>query len=443
MLAYSAAVSLGVINQFNIENISILSAVLHHGSATKTLETPTLADIQPSNTDHCDSLKVLPAKNFSNYKMPRHITAFYSDTDKASLPALMHKLYVLKQKKAGKVRIAWLGDSMIEGDLLTQTVRKLLQQYFGGSGVGFVPATSVVAGFRSTVSHKWTGDWKEENFRTSDNKAPLYLSGHTFFTNNGDLEMKDATLHDTATVLEKSLICGKSNSDITVGVNGHQEHFRTYKEINRLVLDNSDTHGIAVAVQDAGLPVYGISFESKEGVIVDNYSFRGVSGLELGKLDTAVLADMDSDRTYDLVVLQYGANILYKPDDTDYSWYEKHIIQVVHRLQKLMPHSEFLVISSADRAFRYGDTWQTAIGIQNLIRSQAELAYVDNTSFYNMYTSMGGSGTIVSWADGTPQLANKDYIHPNLKGAERLGNMFFEAFMNDYYKANKINVAAN
>ena len=250
-------------------------------------------------------------------------------------------------------------------------------------------------------------------------------------------------MHDTTQVLEKSLICGKVGEEVSLNVNGHGERFKTENNINRLVLDNSENHAIDISLQNEKLPVYGVSFETADGVVVDNYSFRGVSGLELGKLDTTFLAQMDAERSYDLVILEYGANILYKPDDTDYSWYEKHIVQVVHKLQKMMPHSEFLIISSADRAFKYGDTWQSAVGINNLVRSQAVLAYVNNASFYNLFSSMGGQGTIVNWAEGTPQLANKDYIHPNLRGAEKLGNMFFEAFMKDYNKANRKNSALN
>src|SRR5258705_6549919 len=46
-----------------------------------------------------------------------------------------------------RTRIAYFGDSQVEGDLVTSELRALLQGKFGGKGVGFVPITSVVAGF--------------------------------------------------------------------------------------------------------------------------------------------------------------------------------------------------------------------------------------------------------------------------------------------------------
>ena len=37
------------------------------------------------------------------------------------------------------VRIAYFGDSFIEGDILTADLRAMLQSRFGGCGVGYVP----------------------------------------------------------------------------------------------------------------------------------------------------------------------------------------------------------------------------------------------------------------------------------------------------------------
>jgi len=79
-----------------------------------------------------------PHEDFALYNKPHLITNFSSDTTRSSLEKFTKKLFELKSGKKRKIRIAYFGDSMIEGDLLTQTLRKLLQQTFGGSGVGFI-----------------------------------------------------------------------------------------------------------------------------------------------------------------------------------------------------------------------------------------------------------------------------------------------------------------
>ena len=221
-------------------------------------------------------------------------------------------------------------------------------------------------------------------------------------------------------------------------MNGRVRQYRTPKKINRLVLDSGRTHFVDIGLRDDKLPVYGVTMEPESGVVVDNFSFRGITGLELGKLDTELLSSLEAENKYDLVVLEYGANLMFRPNDVDYSWYHKHIMAVVAKLRRAMPHSEFLIISTADRAFKYDDGWKTAIGMDNLVRTKAELAYTNDAAFFNMYNSMGGSGTIVRWADANPALANRDYIHPNILGADILGNLLYDAFMKDYRKLVKM-----
>ncbi|EJW95129.1 hypothetical protein EVA_16764 [gut metagenome] len=57
------------------------------------------------------------------------------------------------------VRVAFLGDSFIEGDIVVADLRSALQAKFGGHGVGFVPVTSVAAQFRPTIEQKSEG-WR-------------------------------------------------------------------------------------------------------------------------------------------------------------------------------------------------------------------------------------------------------------------------------------------
>ncbi len=446
LLLYSIYISVSGNNVLSLNNISIVSDVLLE---TKLPTKNSINDYDStsftndSNNNGDTSLKevikdpVIIEKAVAKYLTAKELISFNNDSNSAALPKFMQKLLSISRGNKKKVRIAWLGDSIIEGDLLTKSFRKRIQQYFGGFGVGFVPATSITASFRNTVLHKWKGDWKEESFKSNSLKAPLFFSGHTFYTKNGTIILSDKTIFDTIQPIEKSLLCGKATGEIQISVNGQTKQYKATKLFNRLILDSSTEHEISVTIQDDNIPIYGISSEPQSGIVVDNFSFRGITGLELGKLDSNFLGNVNEENNYDLVVLEYGANLMFRPNDVDYSWYRSHIMKVVNKLRKAMPNSEFLIISTSDRAFRYEETWKTAVGMNNLLKAQAELAINNNAAFFNMYASMGGWGTIVNWADNIPSLANKDYIHPNFLGAEKLGNLLFDAFMKDYKKVCK------
>lgn len=375
----------------------------------------------------------LPSKEFMLYQQPKLITDFNADTNTASLQGFLSKLKVLKNGQQRKVRIAYFGDSMIEGDLLTQTFRQLLQQSFGGNGVGFVPITSPVAKFRQTVSTSNAGSWDDENFKDAKTNR-LYVSGHIFRGNAATVQMTDQTIKDSAAIIEKTLLCGPVDGSVNVTVNNMSLAVTADKPVNRVTLSNDASHTIKLGVNNPGLPVYGISFESASGVIVDNFSFRGITGVEFARIDSAFLSAVAENNPYDLIIFQYGVNLLFRPNDKNFSWYAKTMLPIVKKIRNCFPETDFLLVSTADRAFRYGGEYKSAIGIDSLIKVQALLAYETNSSFYNQFAAMGGTNSIVEWAKAKPSLANQDYVHPNHRGAEILANYLFDALMREFAK---------
>ncbi|MEO5893544.1 MAG: hypothetical protein ABIQ31_25040 [Ferruginibacter sp.] len=375
-----------------------------------------------------------PDYNINFYQLPHFITNFNTDTTQPSLTGFSQKLHDLKTRKKRKVRIAYFGDSMIEGDLLTQTIRKLLQKEFGGSGVGFVPVTSMVSQFRQTVNTSASEGWSNDNFKTPGKKNKLFLSGYLFHSQGDWVEMRDQTITDSVALIEKSLLCGYSAEPVTVKINNNPVALKPVKIFNRIVTSTDLGRSIRLSIADTSLPVYGISFESESGITVDNFSFRGITGIEYGYLDSAFLSKIAEANPYDLIVFQYGVNLLFRPNDKNFNWYGRVFEQVTKKFRSCFPTADFVIVSTADRAFRYQGEYKSAIGIDSLIKLQAAVAYQTGSCFYNQFETMGGHNSIVDWASRKPSLANKDYVHPNHRGAEILGQYFFEAIMDDYRK---------
>ncbi len=372
--------------------------------------------------------------NFNLYTKSNLITNFNADTTQPSLANFLQKLNALKAGKKRKIRIGYFGDSMIEADLLTQTLRKLLQKEFGGSGVGFVPVTSQVSQWRETASDFYSDGWQDENFKTGS-KGSMFFSGHVFRSNGDWVEMGDKTITDSTALIEKSLLCGYLNEPVSITVNNTPVPIKASKSFNRILLGKDLKRKIKVAVADERLPVYGISFESESGIIVDNFSFRGISGIELNKIDTSFLNAVNNNGPYyDLVVFQYGVNVLYHANDVNFGWYKDLFLPVIKKVKKHFPDTDILMISTADRAFSYDGEYQSAKGIDSLIKVQADIAYQTGCNFYNLFATMGGKNSIVQWADAKPSLARKDYVHPNDRGCTVLGERIFDAVMKEYNK---------
>ncbi|MDE5692194.1 MAG: hypothetical protein K2I13_08385, partial [Alistipes sp.] len=79
------------------------------------------------------------------------------------------------------VRIAVLGDSFIEGDILTADLREQLQETYGGGGTGFAPMASPLTYFRRTVkttSKGWTAYNIMQRKKTPEAlREKFYVSG--------------------------------------------------------------------------------------------------------------------------------------------------------------------------------------------------------------------------------------------------------------------------
>ena len=106
--------------------------------------------------------------------------------DQFALTTFLDKLSAQKKTGKEKIRIGYFGDSFIEGDLITKDLRQMLQDNFGGNGVGFMPVTSISAGFRTSIIHSFSKDWEDINFKSDDKASEnLFLSGHSFHAAQG------------------------------------------------------------------------------------------------------------------------------------------------------------------------------------------------------------------------------------------------------------------
>jgi hypothetical protein len=159
-LAFSVIGSALHLNWPVFKRINLIADVISKDSVN-------IASEDSSNTDTATPLLIekKAAKDFAVYIKPHFITDFNIDTTQPALHRLMQKLADLKKGKKRKIRIGYFGDSMIEGDLLTQTLRELLQQEFGGSGVGFVPVSNPSAKIRQTVMDNFSNGWDEHTLK--------------------------------------------------------------------------------------------------------------------------------------------------------------------------------------------------------------------------------------------------------------------------------------
>ncbi|MCW3101997.1 MAG: hypothetical protein JWO09_437 [Bacteroidetes bacterium] len=378
---------------------------------------------------------------------PANIIDFPND----STSALAHFFGALNEiKKKKKVRIAYFGDSMIEGDLITQDLRNEMQDVFGGAGVGFVPITSIVAGFRTSIMHQFGGWTTHTLLENMPANHVLGISGYSFVPQVSGKADTSNTANESwvkyIAVKQKHLdrfyktriLYGKSEGANSVTVNNNNYKLDGKEPVNEVLIDNGKgVQSLSAKFQcTSSMDIFGLSMESDSGAFVDNFSFRGNSGFPLVKVPQSIYSGTNQYLGYDLIVLEYGLNAV-SPDVTDFSWYERGMLNVIRHIRASFPNASILLISVGDKGYRKDGVYQTDPSVPLMVNVQRKMAEQTGCAYWSLYDAMGGEGSMVKWVEGDTVLANKDYTHFNFRGAHKVGKLLYTKLMSEYGDYNK------
>lgn len=331
------------------------------------------------------------------------------------------------------LRIGFMGDSFIEGDLLTSDFREMMQTAYGGGGVGFVPITSQVAGFRQTVVHRF-GNWKQRSIVNNKDKG-FTISAYNFIPSEGSyVEYKGSKHKRHLDRFDKArlLFVSKGATTVKAVVNGDEafEFLTEPSETLQQVLLEGDISSIRYSVNNVdGFSALGVFLENSEGVCVDNFSVRGNSGTPMNRIDPVLSGQFGKLSRYDLIVLEYGLNVV-SSDNTNYSAYRDQMIEVVEHIKSCFPDVAILLMSVADRATRRNGQFVTMPGVLAMVKVQQEIARDCGILFWNTCEMMRAAGGMEAFVKRG--WAAKDYTHIGAKGGHKIASELFRAITSPY-----------
>ncbi len=366
-----------------------------------------------------------------------------------SLDAFFEALKNLRRGE-GAVRIAYFGDSIVEGDLITQDLRARFQKIFGGSGAGYLPIASEVAPFRITVRHDFALEWRTVSILQRKREAEPGIAGTVFLP--GCVQAEDTeplcqawveyetsarwrTLGDFKTLrvfysraeapaaLEWTADDGEP---VTVDLEPGQE----IREVRIEPASPARKLRLVFRGRNA-FSVFGTSWENGTGVIVDNLALRGNSGLALREIPLATLQAFDRLLGYKLIILHFGTNVT-SAEQKDYSWYRAGMIHVVRHFQEAFPQASILLIGAADRSIKEGTDYITLPTLPALVEEQRKIAKATGVAFWDLFEAMGGANAMVAWVGHKPPLAALDYTHLSAAGSRRVADLLFGAIVARY-----------
>lgn len=349
--------------------------------------------------------------------------------------ALRRLRAALREGRSRSVRIAFVGDSFIEGDILVAPFRQALQQRYGGKGVGYVPLTSTVARFRQSIQQRFEGAWRQ-TLASKSNSRTLFTLSETFATATASASTSykltnadRVTLHYVSDTIPVA---------ITYGINGGERQNVELPASHGALAEYTFPHGAVKQFELAtgggdGTRFYGVCFDGMTGISVDNYSLRGSSGTKLTAVSSALTAQLSRFRPYDLIILSYGLNVLSPKDNNDsYEWYYDAMAKSIEHIQQLYPHATILLMSLSDRATLHEGEIHPLNGVARVLRIQHRLAQRYGLLFWNTHEAMASLGGIKGFVD--KGWAAKDYTHISMAGGTQLAKLLTADLIGDESK---------
>ncbi len=351
-----------------------------------------------------------------------------------ALDAFYRSLTRTDKKEPGAVtRILHYGDSVITGDLVSGTMRRMMQGRFGDAGHGFIlTANPWEWYFHNDVAHSASEGWNANR-----------ITGP--WTNDGFYGIGGVSFH-TAEVSRFDLyyLEQPAGGDIDLIAPGRPPELLSTRgpakvsRVHSVTVADGASH-LTIRTRGSGdVRVFGVALERDQpGVIYDALGANGARARLWEPMNAEHWKDQMALRNPALIVLQYGTN---ESEDNvvDPAIYTRQLGALIEKVKQAAPDASILVAAPLDRAEKGdGGRLRTRKIITELVALQKEIAAAHHVAFWNTFEAMGGSGAFARWVKASPQLASWDLTHPTPAGAEVIGDLFYKALTTGYEASGK------
>ncbi len=409
--------------------LAVLCVVLPHEIVIgeRTLRWPTLAEVFgteeaytrplteveeenitiPDTLPSPDTIPSLPEKPEERLVIPK----VKVDTTSDSRIYLSAFYASLAEAGARTVRVMHYGDSQIEEDRMTQQIRQILQDRYGGRGAGLMPLAQTIPSL--TVRQEL---WMSGR-RVNPAQGPRRYMVHSFKRD----QRADGLYGPMGQMvyMADSLVKGSEEIMAVCTPLDGRAHYTRWQVFADDSIDYTFA-GDTVYLRGKGA-VYGLSQESSTGIIVDNIPLRGCLGTVFTKMDNNQLQRFYREQRVRLIIMQFGGNAI--PSNRNPGTIGAIVSGLrdqVRYLQHCAPEASILFIGPSDMLTQTDGEWQTYPMVPYMDKLLRKMALEEGIAYFSLYRWMGGAGSMVRWQE--VGLAGSDGVHFTRAGARKSGN---------------------
>ncbi|MDR0560026.1 MAG: GDSL-type esterase/lipase family protein [Prevotellaceae bacterium] len=343
------------------------------------------------------------------------------------------KLNALKSvdRESGEIKtvsIVHLGDSHIQADFITGTVRRLMNRHFGNPGRGLIAPNRLMKS-NNGLHYKVSSDrvWNH-SFVVRPNEIPIGIAGLGLQVNDSTACVKISTANETLSgewdFNRVTVFCSCDSASVETG--GEQILYNDYYRIFKLDTLKNDID-INFTSDKNEINFFGCSLSNGNSGVF--YHSIGINGARFGDFcNHETMFSQLSALEPDLVILSFGTNESMGKYINETDLYTS-LAELLFHIHRLSPDLTVILTTPAETYTRNRAAPNTlrAGKVRNII---VDFAEKNGYPYWDLYKITGGKGSAVSWNKN--RLMTRDKIHLKPAGYEFQGELLFEAIMKSY-----------
>lgn len=344
------------------------------------------------------------------------------------------------------VRIMHYGDSQIEMDRISGVLRQRLQERFGGSGPGMVPAIQALPGF--SLSQSYSGSltrytmYGDSTTRRAPHKRYGVLCQLSQLSGSATINFKTSSnryaQERVKEISRVTLLFGNSSAGFsaTLSCDTLKAETRTQEEAQKGVSTFSWQLPQNVAKGSLKLSgqaeIYALLVDGSDGVTVDNDGLRGCAGFIFSGIDKEVMSQSFALLGTEMIILQFGGNAIVGMNSTALvNSYVARMEKQIEYFHEVAPNALIMFIGPSDMAYSDKTTgrMRSYPKLSELNDSLKSMSLRNGAAYWDLFNMMGGENSMTRWVHHNPAYAGPDYIHFTNLGAEHVGNILSKSFL--------------
>lgn len=346
------------------------------------------------------------------------------------------------KKKSKTYRILHYGDSQIEMDRISGILRQHLQEKFGGSGVGMVPAIQriPIRSFAQNFSGNFTRYivYGDSTTRRASHRRYGPMAQFASVEEHGNLSFSAKEKTPASKFSKVSLLVGHNSDNFSAQLYSDTiineiKRREQSNEVLSLVWNMKETTSRAKLKLTGDAEIYALLFDGDGGVAVDNIPLRGCSGTIFTRINEEVLRQSFDKMDVKLIILQFGGNMMpvIKGQQT-IDDYMKRLEKQFALFRRVSPDSKILFIGPSDMSRKENGEYVTWRFLPELNEAIKQTALRNGIAFWNMFETMGGENSMAQWVRHNPPYAVGDHIHFTAQGAKEIGTLLSKSILTYY-----------